>query len=55
MYVSPEKAIGTKRWRQFLHSNSELHSKLRAVVVDEAHCVKKWGNNFGSHTKSQLA
>ena len=41
VYISPEMIIGTQKWRTTLQDDL-YQSKLRAVVVDEAHCVKKW-------------
>ena len=41
VYISPEMIIGTQKWRTTLQDDL-YQSKLCAVVVDEAHCVKKW-------------
>ena len=39
MYISPEMLLGTKKWRSILQGHI-YQSKLSAVVIDEAHCVK---------------
>ena len=41
IYMSPEMAIGTRKWRSALQDNG-YQSRLCAVIIDEAHCVKKW-------------
>ncbi|KAL5489405.1 hypothetical protein EMCRGX_G018494 [Ephydatia muelleri] len=45
VFFTPEMLIGSKRWRNMLtgHLYSE---RLKAFVIDEAHCVKKWGTTF---------
>ena len=41
VYMSPESLICNLHWRELLRT--ELYQRnLVAVVVDEAHCVKKW-------------
>ncbi len=45
LFLSPEMAIGSKRWRRFFNDDA-LHSRLKAIVVDEVHCVKTWGDEF---------
>ena len=41
MYMSPEALITDERWRDMLLS--PVYSEhLVGLVVDEAHCVKKW-------------
>ena len=41
VFFTPEMLIGSKRWRNML--TGDLYSKrLKAFVIDEAHCVKKW-------------
>eukprot|EP00731_Ephydatia_muelleri_P006402 Em0003g650a len=45
VFFTPEMLIGSKRWRNML--TGDLYSeRLKAFVIDEAHCVKKWGNNL---------
>ncbi len=41
VYMSPEALLNDDRWRDML-SNSVYQENLVALVVDEAHCVKKW-------------
>ena len=41
VYISPEMLIATTKWRNALQ-NEVYQSRLRAVIIDEAHCVKKW-------------
>ena len=38
---SPEALISNRRWRQMLREQPYA-SRLVALVIDEAHCVKKW-------------
>ena len=41
VFFTPEILIGSKRWRNVL--TGDLYSeRLKAFVIDEAHCVKKW-------------
>ena len=41
MYISPEQLIGNPRYRTMCQS--EVYAKkLVGLVIDEAHCVKKW-------------
>ncbi|KAL5502599.1 hypothetical protein EMCRGX_G009400 [Ephydatia muelleri] len=41
VFFTPEMLIGSKRWRNML--TGDLYSeRLKAFVIDEAHCVKKW-------------
>ncbi len=45
VYISPESLINNIRYRKMLLT--EVYQKhLVALVVDEAHCVKIWGDNF---------
>lgn len=41
VFFTPELLIGSKRWRIALTSEIYRH-RLRGLVIDEAHCVKKW-------------
>ena len=41
VYLSPEALLTNDTWRDMLQS-SVYQDNLIAVVVDEAHCVKKW-------------
>lgn len=41
LYISPEALLTDNKWRGILASQVYQHN-LMAVVVDEAHCVKKW-------------
>lgn len=41
VFFTPELLITSTRWRKVL--TSEIYSaRLKAFVIDEAHCVKKW-------------
>lgn len=41
VFFTPELLLEHKRWRNLLQK--ECYAKrLKAFVVDEAHCVKKW-------------
>ena len=40
-FFTPELLIKNSRWRKVLSSN--IYAKrLRAFIIDEAHCIKKW-------------
>jgi len=41
VYLSPEALLTNSTWRDMLQS-PVYQSNLVALVVDEAHCVKKW-------------
>ena len=43
--ISPESLIEVPKYRNMLLSKT-YQEKLVALVVDEAHCVKKWGDRF---------
>jgi superfamily II DNA helicase RecQ len=45
IYISLEMLIGTDKWRSIL-LNDEYQTCLKSVVIDEAHCVIKWGEQF---------
>ncbi len=41
VFFTPEMIVGTKSWRKVLEG--DVYSEhLKAFVIDEAHCVKKW-------------
>ena len=41
VFMSPETLLGSERWRDMLVSPVYQHN-LVGLIVDEAHCVKKW-------------
>lgn len=41
VFFTPELLITKPRWRELL-SGDIYKSRIRAFIVDEAHCVKKW-------------
>lgn len=41
VYFTPEMLINNKRWRRVMESDVYAE-RLKAFVVDESHCVKKW-------------
>ena len=41
VYMSPEMAIGTQKWRSAMQ-NDKFSSRLCGLIIDEAHCVRKW-------------
>lgn len=45
VYITPESLIENTLYRNMLLSQSYTE-KLVALVVDEAHCVKLWGDKF---------
>ena len=45
VYISPEKIIDNYKYRDMLLTPAYM-AKLAAVIVDEAHCVKTWGDKF---------
>ena len=38
---TPELLINSKRWRSVLTSETYIQH-MKGLVIDEAHCVKKW-------------
>lgn len=45
LFITPENLIENRRYRKMLLSEV-YQQKLVAIVVDEAHCVKTWGDQF---------
>ena len=41
LFISPEALLTDSKWRDVLLSQV-YQRHLMAVVIDEAHCVKKW-------------
>ena len=41
VFISPESLFCTLEWRRFLCTKA-YRTNLVGVVVDEAHCIKKW-------------
>ena len=41
VYISPESVLLNRRYRNML-SSQVYQEKLKAFIVDEAHCVKFW-------------
>ena len=41
VYISPESLLYNQHWRELLRT-TVYQRNLVALVVDEAHCVKKW-------------
>ena len=41
VFITPEMIINHKTWRKVI--DGDIYTKrLKAFVIDEAHCVKKW-------------
>jgi ATP-dependent DNA helicase RecQ len=45
LYVSPEYILTKRSWRDMLLDGC-YQRKLVGLIVDEAHCVKSWGEDF---------
>ena len=45
VFISPESLISNKAYRRMLLSDI-YQQHLVALVVDEAHCIKTWGDEF---------
>ena len=41
VFFTPELLISSKRWRSVLTSETYIQH-MKGLVIDEAHCVKKW-------------
>ena len=41
VFFTPEMIISNKRWRRVIEGDVYAE-RLKAFVIDEAHCVKKW-------------
>jgi ATP-dependent DNA helicase RecQ len=42
LYLSPESLLSPPLWQQLL----EISSRLRSLIIDEAHCITQWGSSF---------
>ena len=45
IYISPESIVFNSRYRDMLRS-PKFTEKLIGIAVDEAHCIKTWGDKF---------
>ena len=45
LYITPENIVRNKLYRNILLS-TKYKQCLTALVVDEAHCIKLWGEDF---------
>ena len=45
VFISPENIVWSDQFRRMLFSEVYV-SNLVAIVVDEAHCIKTWGDRF---------
>lgn len=45
MYISPESIIANLRYHNMVLSPT-YKTKLIGIAIDEAHCVKTWGDEF---------
>ena len=51
LFASPEKMLNSDRWRKLL-SCDVYRKSLIAVVIDEAHCISRWGSSGASKCPS---
>jgi ATP-dependent DNA helicase RecQ len=42
LYLSPESLLSPAVWQQLLG----VSSRLRSLIIDEAHCITQWGSSF---------
>ena len=45
LFISPESAIGNRTYRAMFLSQ-QYKKNLVGLIVDEAHCVKMWGDEL---------
>ena len=45
VFITSESIIENTKLRRMVHS-VDYRKQLVAVVVDEAHCIKTWGDKF---------
>ncbi|KAI5891101.1 P-loop containing nucleoside triphosphate hydrolase protein [Schizophyllum commune H4-8] len=48
LLTSPEMCLENDAFRKFLTS-SDFQRSIRAVIIDEAHCIGQWGGDFRKH------
>ncbi len=41
VFFTPELLLQERRWRELITSSVYMQ-RIKAFIVDEAHCVKKW-------------
>ena len=47
IYTSPEILLASKEWSDVFQS-PVLRQHLVGVIIDEAHCIKKWYYNYNT-------
>ncbi len=45
VFITPENLLGNRKFREMMAS-PVYQANLIALIIDEAHCVKTWGNDF---------